>query len=154
MTRIMDVIEAAPPRISKHELAYAAAFIREGRTHHPARVPPPNGKPLDGWQQIRDREQQARVELLEISDQWRRLDLLTPWQMTILMTVAVEGNAGRAADRLCITRQTLKNHMTNIRRVVYGRFYSNQLGGRTSIGPLVAMAVRWALDHEQGISDP
>lgn len=137
-------------RFDLTEIAHATAFIRGGRRNHPRRAKPTKTKSsgLD-WQERLSVENAARAELLRMSDDWHVLDRLTPWQMAILFTVASEGNAERAAYRLCITTQTLKNHLTNIRKAVYGNRYHELLDHKqSSNGPLIAMAVRYALDYE------
>ena len=94
-------------------------------------------------------EQQALAELIHFTNDWHVLDRLTPRQMTVLLLIAVEGNTQRVADRLCVQPQTVKNHITAIRQTAYGEQYVAMRAQVTSLSPIIALAVRWALDYEE-----
>ena len=131
------------------ELRRATAFLRGDRSDHPLRRRPV--KSDDKWRQLAAVEEQLRRELIAASENWHLLDRLTPREMVVLLAMAVENNSELAADRLCISTQTLKNHITNVRQRIFGDEYAEIVGKRITSGLLTAMAVRWALDYESRV---
>ena len=128
-------------------LERATAFLRGGRTDHPERRRPKSGGAA--WAKRQAEETHARRELIAASEHWHVLDRLTPRQMTVLCLIGVEGNSSRVAARLNLSPQTVKNHVTSARKAVYGDEYLDRLDEGTSLSPLIALAVRWALDYEE-----
>ena len=96
-----------------------------------------------------EQERDLRTQLLRVSDNWELLNQLSPRQLSALLAIAIHGNGPRAAEELNISPQTLKNHLTAVRRAVFGEQYFARIGNQTSAGPLVALAVRWALAQER-----
>jgi DNA-directed RNA polymerase specialized sigma24 family protein len=139
-------------RFDLKEIEWATAFLRGGRIAHPLRSRPGSRQSEDDWRVINEQEAELRRELVRMSEDWRVLDRLTPRQMTVLLAIATEGSGEKAARRLCISTQTIKNHLTAARRAVYGEQYYHDLG-KTANSPLIAMAVRWAMDYEERLTE-
>jgi predicted DNA binding protein len=124
------------------ELANAAAFVRGDRPRWHFQRPLRRSR-ADFTEDVQ-REDALRTELLARTEPYDALFALTPHQLSVLLCYAAEGSIARVAERFSISRQTVKNHLVAMHKTIYGADYRP----RASTVPLVALAVRWAIDAD------